>query len=262
MRNTAIGFGIAFLLGTLGTAAANECPPTNPNAIGTSRTITVKPVDYPLVGRMQYQETLPLKNREVVITFDDGPVAPYTNKILETLAAECVKATFFTLGTNVAEAPELVRRASKEGHTIGTHTFSHQHLSKMPFEQAKKEIDLGIAATTEALGNARDVAPFFRAPYLDITKELEKYLFSRGIMLWSIDVAAEDWIEMTEERLVDLAVTRLERAGKGILLLHDMKPVTARALPNLLAELKRRNFRIVHVVPGMPIPGKTTKVDR
>ena len=256
-----IGFSAAILLGALTGASANECP-GNPNAIGTSRVLTVKPRDYPLVGSLQYQETVSLKNREVVLTFDDGPVPPYTNRILDILAAECVKATFFTLGVNVAQSPDLVRRAHKEGHSIGTHTFNHPHLDKLTLEEAKKEIDLGIAVVTEALGNADDVAPFFRAPYLHINKSLERHLLSRGLMVWSIDIDTEDWTFITEERLIELTMKRLEQEGKGILLMHDIKPLTARVLPMLLAELKRKGFRIVHVVPAPRQPVKTTSLER
>lgn len=259
--NIAIGCCIAFLLATVPGAVAEECP-GNPDALGTSRTITVKPSDYPRVGTEQYDETLRLKNREVVITFDDGPMPPYTNKILETLAEECVKATFFVLGANVAETPELVRRAFHEGHTIGTHTFTHGHLDNMPFAEAKKDIEKGIAVANEALGNKRDLAPFFRAPYLDITEEIEKYFALSGIMIWSIDIDAEDWTKITDTQLIDLVISRLEKAGKGILLLHDIQPVTALALPKLLAELKRRNFHIVHVVPeGAPQPKNLTRIN-
>jgi peptidoglycan-N-acetylglucosamine deacetylase len=262
MRNTiSIGFGAAMLLGSLAGALASECP-GNPNAIGTSRVITVKPSDYPLVGSLQYQETLPLKKREVVLTFDDGPVPPYTGRILDILASECVKATFFTLGINGAESPDLIRRAYKEGHSIGTHTFNHPHLDKLSFEQAKKEIDLGIAVAAEALGNANAVAPFFRAPFLHINKQLERHLTSRGLMVWSIDIDTEDWTEVTEEQMVELTMKRLEQEGKGIILMHDMKPLTARALPLLLSELKRRGFRIVHAVPAPRPPAKTTSLER
>src|SRR6516225_10160389 len=80
-----------------GAAAASECP-GNPNAIGTSRTIVVDPVEHPRLGSMQYREGLPLKDHEVVLTFDDGPLSPKTNHVLDTLAHECVKATFFLVG--------------------------------------------------------------------------------------------------------------------------------------------------------------------
>jgi peptidoglycan/xylan/chitin deacetylase (PgdA/CDA1 family) len=235
-------------VGGSGSLAVPQC--ANPQALNTSRTIAAKPSDFPMVGKQQYMETLRLNDREVVLTFDDGPIAPNTDKVLDALAAECVKATFFMLGTNVAEAPHLARRAYDEGHTVGTHTFSHVDLSKVPLSKAKNDIDLGIAAVTEALGKNRQVAPFFRPPYLAITKDVEKFLYSRGQMVWGIDADSNDWTFATANRVVERSISELEKAGKGILLLHDIKPATARALPLLLAELKRRGFRIVHVVPA------------
>jgi peptidoglycan-N-acetylglucosamine deacetylase len=221
----------------------------NPDVLGTSRTITVRTSDFPRIGTEQYAESLRLKNREVVLTFDDGPVHGHSAKVLDALAAECVKATFFMMGLNVAEAPSLVRRAFDEGHSIGTHTFSHIHLDEVPFEKARQEIELGIEAVTEALGKGRSPAPFFRAPYLGITKELEKYLYARGLMVWDIDVDSLDWSLESPEKVIEDTLAVLEKKGKGILLMHDIKSQTARAMPVLLSELKRRGFRIVHVVP-------------
>jgi peptidoglycan/xylan/chitin deacetylase (PgdA/CDA1 family) len=221
----------------------------NPEVLGTSRIITVRPSDFPRIGTEQYAESLRLKNREVVLTFDDGPVHGHSAKVLDALAAECVKATFFMMGLNVAEAPSLVRRAFDEGHSIGTHTFSHPHLDEMPLEKAKQEIELGIEAVTEALGKGRSPAPFFRAPYLGINKELEKFLYARGLMVWDIDVDSLDWSIESPEKVIESALAVLEKRGKGILLMHDIKSQTARAMPVLLSELKRRGFRIVHVVP-------------
>jgi peptidoglycan/xylan/chitin deacetylase (PgdA/CDA1 family) len=221
----------------------------NPDVLGTSRTITVRPSDFPRIGTEQYAESLRLKNREVVLTFDDGPVPEHSSKVLDALAAECVKATFFMLGINVAEAPALVRRAFNEGHSVGTHTFSHIHLNEVPFEKAKQDIELGIEAVTEALGKGRSPAPFFRAPYLEITKDLEKYLYARGLMVWDIDADSLDWSLESPEKVITDTLSVLEKKGKGILLMHDIKSQTARAMPVLLSELKRRGFRIVHVVP-------------
>jgi peptidoglycan/xylan/chitin deacetylase (PgdA/CDA1 family) len=250
----------AVLLGSATAAFGNECP--NPKALGTSRTIAVNPKTFPKVGKAQYQETLPLKNREVVLTFDDGPSAPYTDMVLEALAAECVKATFFVLGSNAAEDPELVARVAQEGHSIGTHTFSHEALNKLPFEDAVKEIDRGIKAATDALPGGRGLAPFFRAPMLELSARLDKHLASRGLMIWSIDVDSLDWTEIPEEQMVADTIKKLEKAGKGIVLMHDIQPVTARALPLLLEELKRRNFRVVHVVPAEPKAKKTSGLVR
>ena len=105
---------------------AGECP-GNPDALGTSRTIVVDPRDHIRIGTMDYAETLPLVDKEVVLTFDDGPIPPYTGKVLDILAAECVKATYFIVGSMAREYPALVRRAYDDGHTIGTHSMTHPY---------------------------------------------------------------------------------------------------------------------------------------
>jgi peptidoglycan/xylan/chitin deacetylase (PgdA/CDA1 family) len=221
-----------------------------PDAIGTSRTMTVNPIDFPLVGKVQYMESLRLQDREIVLTFDDGPVEDGTDLILDVLARECVKATFFMIGINAAEAPELAKRVYDEGHTVGFHTFSHPDVETIPFETAKEDINKGMSAVKDALGEGRYPAPFYRPPYLSMTKELERYLNSRGIMVWSIDADSDDWATAKDRELLSQTLDRLEKAGKGILLMHDIQPITARVLPKLLVELKKRNFRIVHVVPA------------
>ena len=228
-------------------ALANGC--ANPNAIGVSRVLNVKPAEFPLVGKLQYAESLRLKEREVVLTFDDGPSAPYTGTILDVLASECVKATFFMMGSNVNDAPDLVRRAFNEGHNVGTHTFDHENLNDVPLDKAKVEIDKGITATAEAIGGADKLAPFFRPPYLEIGKPAERYALSKGLMVWSADADSEDWKQPTEEVFVATAIAELEKNRGGILLMHDTQPVTARAIGMLLAELKAKKFTIVHVVP-------------
>jgi peptidoglycan/xylan/chitin deacetylase (PgdA/CDA1 family) len=230
---------------------AQDCK-GNPDALGTSRILEVKPSDYPLVGKMQYMETVRLKDREIVLTFDDGPMKDHTEAILDALKRECVKATFFMLGVNAAEYPKLARRVYDEGHTVGYHTFSHPDVEKISFEKAKSDIKTGIAAVRDALGPGRHAAPFYRPPYLSMTRELERYLNSQGMVVWSIDADSEDWKNSSEDALVQRTLERLEAAGKGILLLHDIQPITVRIMPRLLAELKARNFRIVHAVAPEP----------
>ncbi|MCC6890818.1 MAG: polysaccharide deacetylase family protein [Hyphomicrobiales bacterium] len=241
---------IVLLASFPGSAASIAAPCRNPAALTTSRTISIAPSDFPVVGKEQYRETLPLRDREVVLTFDDGPIRATTPRVLDALAADCVKATFFMLGANVAEAADLVRRAYDEGHTIGSHTFSHPTMSKLDTGKAAKEINLGIEAVAEALGRNRAPAPFFRAPFLAITRDIERIALSLGLMVWSIDADSLDWTFTTGEKMIERSISELERLGKGILLLHDIKPATARALPALLAQLKLRGFRIVHVVPA------------
>ena len=108
-----------------GSASAADCP-GNPGALGTSRTLVVDPREHPRIGTMQYAETLPLQDHEVVLTFDDGPLPPHSTQVLDILAAQCVKATFFIIGRMARDFPEGVRRVRDAGHTIGTHSQNHR----------------------------------------------------------------------------------------------------------------------------------------
>jgi peptidoglycan/xylan/chitin deacetylase (PgdA/CDA1 family) len=242
-------------------ALAADCP-GNPNALGTSRTLVVDPIAHPRIGTMQYPETLPLADHEVVLTFDDGPLPKYSNQILAILASQCVKATFFTIGSQANASPEGVRKLAAAGHTIGTHTQNHPlTMNKMPIEKARKEIDDGIASTLAALnGDKSKLAPFLRIPGLLRATAVEDYLASQGIQVWSADFPADDWRHISPQRVYDLAIQRIEAKGKGILLLHDIHPRTVAALPRILSELKARGYRIVHVVPATPdLPATPTE---
>jgi peptidoglycan-N-acetylglucosamine deacetylase len=233
-------------------AFAAECP-GHPDAIGTSRILVVDPRQHPRIGTMQYPETLPLADHEVVLTFDDGPLPHNSNQVLEILAAQCVKATFFTIGRMASAFPEGVRKLAAAGHSIGTHTQNHPlTMNHMPIDRAKQEIDDGIASVKAALGDDTALAPFFRVPGLLRADGVEDYLASLGIQIWSADFLADDWRHVSSSRVYDLAIKRLEEKGKGILLLHDIQARTVAALPRILQELKARGFRIVHVVPATP----------
>lgn len=227
---------------------AADCP-GNPDAIGTSRVLTVDPVELPRIGTVQFETTLPLKDREVVLSFDDGPSPGSTDAILNELASQCVKAVFFSMGRMANRSPEILRRVRDAGHTIGTHTQTHPHLAQLSFEDAKKEIDQGIASVHAALKDRDTAAPFIRAPYLETTTLIDGYLISRGLMLWGIDVDSDDWMLLTPEAVITRAIHRLEKKGRGVILMHDIQERTATALPELLKELKSRGFRIVQVVP-------------
>lgn len=243
-----IAVAASALLAPLASAAA-DCP-NNPQALGTSRILTVNPKTFPMVGRTQYRESLRLNRQEVVLTFDNGPSYPYTETILKALAAECVKATFFALGANVAEDPEQVRRVVAEGHSLGVQTFNPVSLTSLPSADARKEIDEGIKALNGALDADQKASPFFRAPMLQLSVPLARYVVSLGMMVWSIDVDSRDWNDASEEQIVQQTMSGLQRTGGGIVSLQDIQPATARALPLLLEELKRKKYRIVHVVPN------------
>lgn len=232
-----------------GAALAGECA-GNPDALGTSRVITVDPAEMKRIGTVQYKHTLPLEDHEVVLTFDDGPIPPHTDKVLDTLAAECVKATFFVVGEMARAHPALLQRAYREGHTIGTHTEHHAHLDHMSPEKAQKEISDGLASAAQALGDKNAVAPFFRFPYLDLTGSSEALAEKLGLAIFSIDFHASDWTRINAEKVTALALSRLEEKKKGIPLLHDIHERTASALPVILRELKKRGYHVVHVVPA------------
>jgi len=238
-------------------ARAGDCP-GNPDALGTSRTIVVDPKKHPRIGTMQYGETLPLEDHEVVLTFDDGPLPAHTNTVLDILAAQCVKATFFMVGRMAKEFPQDVRRVYDAGHTIGTHSESHPfHFGDLPPERMAAEIDDGIAHVGGALADPSQLAPFFRIPGLRRGDLLEAELSKRGIMTWSADFPADDWRRISSSQVVHYAISRLETKGKGVLLLHDIQARTQAALPVILRQLKERGYRVVHVVAATPDRPKT-----
>jgi peptidoglycan/xylan/chitin deacetylase (PgdA/CDA1 family) len=211
--------------------------------LGTSREIAIDPKVHRDIA------AIPLQERELILTFDDGPAPPCTETILDILASEQVKATFFLVGCRALRFPALVKRAAREGHTIGTHTQWHQCIPTLAIDAQQREIDEGIKSVTEALGREGAVAPFFRFPYLQSSVETAAYLTAREFVIWSMDIDTEDWMNTSAERLLTQALDRVERKQKGVILMHDIEPKATLALPKLLRELKRRNFRIVHAVP-------------
>ena len=240
---------LAVATGRSAWASTDACP-GNPNALGTSRVLTINPSEFNKIGRMQYKQTLPLNDHEVVITFDDGPLPPYSNIILDTLASQCVKATYFLIGRMAHQYPSIVRRIYNAGHTIGTHTQNHPlALQRLPLQRVESEVEGGIASVDAALGDPKALSPFFRIPGLARTNAIDKYLASERLVTWSADVVADDWFRhIAAKTIVQRAMQRLEAKGRGILLLHDIHPATATALPILLRELKTRGFKVVQVV--------------
>src|SRR5664279_3048956 len=212
-------------------AAAEPCL-GNPDALGTARVLSVDANGTPRVGRKSFPATLPLARKELVLTFDDGPWPGTTPKVLDALKHECVRATFFLLGH---------------------HTFSHPLLARMAPAKAEAEINRGIAVDEFALYGQRrsePTTPFFRFPGFASNGALLDRLQARHIVVFGADVWASDWLPMTPEQELRLLLARIEHLGSGIVLFHDTKVQTARMLPALLRELKRRGYRIVHVVPA------------
>jgi peptidoglycan/xylan/chitin deacetylase (PgdA/CDA1 family) len=246
-------FAIAVCVAAALPAAAAQPCPGNADALGTERVLAVDAATTPRVGRKQFPATLPLAAKELVLTFDDGPWPTTTPKVLAALKAECVQATFFLVGRNTAAHPELARRELAEGHSIGHHTYSHPLLDHLSTSKAEAEIDRGIGADEQALygvRRSRPTTPFFRFPGFASTPALLDRMAARGIVVFGADVWASDWNPMTPEVELALILGRINRIGKGIVLLHDTKQETARMLPAFLRALKKRGYRIVHVVAG------------
>lgn len=237
------------LMDLIARGATAECP--RKGVLGTFRVLEVEAGAYPRVGLKSFPQTLPLRDKEVVLTFDDGPSPSTTPKVLDALAQECVQATFFLIGQHAAAYPELVRQIAAEGHSIGYHTWSHRSLKRIPQNQAPEEIDRGIAAVEKALHGVATTTPstpFFRFPGLESTPETLSLLQSRGIVVFGADLWAGDWNKMTPEQELDVLTQRLNHARKGIILLHDTKAHTAAMLPAFLRYLREHDYHVVHVV--------------
>ena len=218
----------------------------NPNALGVSRTVEIDTTGGPGFGFEHYKAYDFLQAKEVVLTFDDGPQKFSTEMVLEALAEQCTKAIFFSIGKMALGYPEIIREVAKGGHTIGTHTWSHLALAKAKtFEEAKDEIERGNSAVKRAIGGP--ISPFFRFPTLVSTPEAEAYLGTRNIAMWSTDIDSFDFKPQPAEHIVKSVMAKLEKRGKGIILMHDIHKTTAKAVPMLLAELKAKGYKIVHV---------------
>jgi len=236
--------------------AANAIPAcSNPNALGLSRVVEIDTTGGPAFGTEHFKQYDFLRDKEVVFTFDDGPWPDNTPMVLKALTDNCTKATFFEIGEHATWRPDLSRDVAAAGMTIGTHTWSHKDLAKNPYakdiEQAKQEIEMGVSAVHMAVGGP--VAPFFRFPDLQMPPDLMTYLGTRNIATFSTDIDTFDFKIRKPEDVIKSAMTKLAKAGKGMLLMHDFQHATAEALPELLRQLKAAGYKVVHMVPKQPV---------
>jgi peptidoglycan/xylan/chitin deacetylase (PgdA/CDA1 family) len=241
---------------------------TNPNALGLARTVEVDTTGGPGFGFEQYKMHDFLVLKEVVLTFDDGPWPGNTRAVLDALAQQCVKAIFFPIGKHALWHPEILKEVAAAGHTIGGHTWSHANLGanikSWPKRGAKKEepertletrsieeIEKGFSAIKLAMG--APPAPFFRFPFLKDPKEALDYLGTRNIAVFSHDLDSFDFKMHKPDDVVKSVMDKLEKKGKGIILMHDFQQATAKALPTILAELKAKGYKVVHVRAKAPL---------
>lgn len=241
---------IASLFGLTAGAAAQSCP-GKPDALGVSRVVEVDTTGGPGFGFEQYKAHDFLGMKEVVLTFDDGPWPTNTRAVLEALAQHCAKATFFPIGKHALWHPEILKEVAAAGHTIGSHTWSHANLGKAKGDKATDEIEKGVSAVKIALGKAP--APFFRFPYLQDPKEQVAYLGTRNIAIFSHDVDSFDFKMRKPEDVVKSVMQKLDKKGKGIILMHDFQQATAKAMAELLKELKAKGYVLVHMTAKAPV---------
>jgi peptidoglycan/xylan/chitin deacetylase (PgdA/CDA1 family) len=239
------------------TAHASKLLPAcnNPDALGLSRVIEIDTTGGPAFGTEHFKQYDFLRDKEVALTFDDGPWPGNTPMVLKALQDNCTKATFFEIGEHATWRPDLSKELAAAGMTIGSHTWSHKDLAKNPYakdiEQAKQEIEMGVSAVHMAVGGP--TAPFFRFPDLQQPRDAMAYLGTRNIAIFSTDIDTFDFKLRRPEDVVKSAMTKLAKNGKGILLMHDFQHATAEAMPELLRQLKAGGYKIVHLVPKEPV---------
>jgi peptidoglycan-N-acetylglucosamine deacetylase len=179
----------------------------------------------------------------IAMTFDDGPSAKLTPKLLDVLAAHHIKATFFVIGQNVVEHPEIVQREIREGHEVGNHSWSHPNLGKMSDENVRRQLKM----TEDAIIKACGVRPtLMRPPYGSLTLRQKRWIhdeFGYRIILWDVDPL--DW-KRPGAKVVKNRIVAQTRAG-SIVLSHDIHPGTIEAMPETLSELEAKGFKFVTV---------------
>ncbi|MFT3730288.1 MAG: polysaccharide deacetylase family protein [Hyphomicrobium sp.] len=215
--------------------------------LGVSRVVEIDTTGGVEVGGEGASAKHLLNDGEVVLTFDDGPMKSVTRPILKALADQCTKATFFMVGQMALADPDLVKEVAAAGHTVGTHTWSHKNIHAISLQKAQQEIEAAVSTVSKAKGTP--VAPFFRFPYLNATKQTEAYLKSRNIGAIWIDIDSKDYRTRSPKVVEQNILSQLSRQKKGIILMHDIHSWTAAQLADLLKELHDRNYKVVHFVP-------------
>jgi peptidoglycan/xylan/chitin deacetylase (PgdA/CDA1 family) len=235
---------------------ANGIPACDkPGGMGLTRVVEIDTTGGPAFGTEHFKQYDFLRDKEVVLTFDDGPWPDNTPMVLKALTDQCLKATFFEIGEHATWRPDLSKALAAAGMTIGSHTWSHKDLAKNPYakdiEQAKQEIEMGVSAVHMAVDGP--IAPFFRFPDLQQPPDLMAYLGTRNIAIFSTDIDTFDFKIHKPDDVVKSVMTKLAKNGKGILLMHDFQKGTAEALPEVLRQLKAGGYKIVHMVPKQPV---------
>jgi peptidoglycan/xylan/chitin deacetylase (PgdA/CDA1 family) len=192
----------------------------------------------------------------IALTFDDGPHATLTPKLLDVLKARGARATFYVVGQNVKLYPDIIRRMVEEGHEVGNHTWNHASLTKLGPDGVKSQMDRTTAAIVEATGRRPAT---MRPPYGTMNARLAKRMddeFGMKVIMWSVDPL--DWRYRNAERVTREIVTKTQPGA--IVLAHDIHASTVAAMPATIDGLKARGFQFVTVSELIGMEGRGAHV--
>lgn len=226
-------------------AIASEC--ANTGALGTARDLVVHPEERLGVG--PGYPALGLGRDEIILTFDDGPNPGTTSRILDILARECIRATFFMIGKRAEAHPELVRRMLADGHSLGSHSYTHRRLDTLAPEAAAEDIEHGYEAVEKtAFGSTAERPRLIRFPEYKSTPDLKAFVQAHKGIIANTHISPEDWRGQPAEQTMARLRALFDRRTNGILGLHDDQRHTVDLLPMVIAEMKTRHMQIVHLV--------------
>ena len=206
-------------------------------------------------GSIQHVRT-PLPPKAIALTFDDGPSALYSDRVLDILDERGIKATFFFVGQYVRAHPEQVREVVRRGHNVASHSWSHPtYLRHWAREAQVTEVRRSYAALEAALAEAPPeerarIEPMFRFPGLGEGEYLADWLNRRGIIVVSAEAGTDDWRGYSAESITRITLNAMESNRGGVLILHETRPQMIAALPGLLDELTDRGFTFVQITAG------------
>ena len=178
-----------------------------------------------------------IEAKKVAITFDDGPNSLYTEKLLDGLKERNVKATFFLIGKEVKEYPDIVKRMYEDGHLIGNHTYEHVNLCEVDTKQVKWQVEQTNDLIYEVTGE-RPV--YIRPPYGCWNKQMEEETGMLEI-LWSVD--PRDWECNDTDVLISRVLKQVD--DEGIILFHDGSQSSVDAALTVIDILQERGYEFV-----------------
>lgn len=199
--------------------------------------------------------SLPTKGKYACITFDDGPHAVLTPRLLDILKEKKCKATFFVMGIKATMHPDILKRMKDEGHEVANHSWNHPVLSQI----SPDELHSQMKRTTDAIYQATNFTPVvMRPPYGNSNGKVNKQIYKNEnltVIMWSID--PKDWARPAQETVKKNVLEKVQTGS--IILMHDVHPGTIKLMPSLLDTLLERGFQLITVSEMIAIAADKTK---